>query len=596
MVWDYYRKKLDKISLVIAELEKKSKPAGFFRLAFFLMFIVFLFKGIFGHSYLWGGMSLCCILLYILASYYDNKLDKKIEKKKRLQDVYGKELKYLNNDFSQFQDGTEYIDSTHPFTFDLDIFGKDSFFNRINRTVTVYGKNRLAYLLSHLPADNNSYKDIIAKQKAIRELSGMSSWREAYISMPYVSCDLEKAVSDVSSVRISPLFSKKWFRLLLTGSVILFIVTTILSIMDIVVYTVPVLLFLMQLFVSIRLSSKAITAFSGLKSIYDKIAGYVSLLEHISVAQFKTELNMSVRTVLTSGDVNALKAFRGLYKIANELYSRSNVVSLILFNGLFFYDILIICRFEKWRRNFVDKIGLWTGNIAKLDAMCSFATFEFNNPETKKADIIDSNEFAYRAKGIYHPFLPGESAVPNDFEVSKGHYYIVTGANMAGKSTFLRTLGINYIMAVNGMAVCATKLEVSFFNLFTNMRTADNLSDNISYFNAELLRLEQLLHECDSHVHTFVILDEILRGTNSEDKLNGSRLFLYKMLEMKASGIIATHDLQLSGMEKDLSGRFHNYCFEIELSDQIIYSYKIKPGIAKNRNATYLLKNILNKF
>ena len=188
----------------------------------------------------------------------------------------------------------------------------------------------------------------------------------------------------------------------------------------------------------------------------------------------------------------------------------------------------------------------------------------------------------------------GKQAVKDDFSLDYNNYYIITGANMAGKSTFLRTIGVNYILAMNGMPVFAERMKVSVFSLFTSMRTTDDLTHGISYFNAELLRLRQLIDYCENKPNTLIILDEILKGTNSEDKLSGSRLFLEYMSTINVTGIIATHDLELSKMADNYPSRFHNYCFEIELGTGVSYSYKITPGVARNQNATFLLKNILN--
>ena len=183
--------------------------------------------------------------------------------------------------------------------------------------------------------------------------------------------------------------------------------------------------------------------------------------------------------------------------------------------------------------------------------------------------------------------------MPNDFCISDSHYYIVTGANMAGKSTFLRAIGVNYILAMCGMPVFAKRMRVSIFSLFSSMRTTDDLAHGISYFNAELLRLKQLISECKENRHTLIILDEILKGTNSADKLSGSRMFLESIAKLPVTGIIATHDLELSKMSTEHPNRFHNYCFEIELTDNVKYSYKITQGVARNQNATYLLTGIL---
>ena len=262
--------------------------------------------------------------------------------------------------------------------------------------------------------------------------------------------------------------------------------------------------------------------------------------------------------------------------------------------------------------------------MSELDAMVSMADFRYNHPEATDAQMIDERLVVFEAKNLYHPFL-GAKAVKNDFCIDDGNYYIVTGANMAGKSTFLRSLGINYILAMAGMPVFADTLRISRFRLFSSMRTSDDLTHGISYFNAELLRLEQLVQFCKGgsqdgqaslasqgepasqgdSLRTLIILDEILKGTNSVDKLKGSRLFLESIAQLPVSGVVATHDLELSKMEQthDLSslkddslhGRFHNYCFEIDLGLDVTYTYKIQRGVAKNQNATFLLKKLIEQ-
>jgi DNA mismatch repair ATPase MutS len=249
--------------------------------------------------------------------------------------------------------------------------------------------------------------------------------------------------------------------------------------------------------------------------------------------------------------------------------------------------------FLKWQNEFIDKVNTWVEAISEIDARISMATMRFNHPEAVDAEIVESSdEMIYEAKGLYHPFL-GKEAVRNDFVIEHENYYIITGANMAGKSTFLRAVGINYVLAMAGMPVFADKFRVSVYSLFSSMRTTDDLTHGISYFNAELLRLKQLIDACRENRQTLIILDEILKGTNSLDKLNGSRLFLESISRLPVSGIIATHDLELSKMAEQQPDVFHNYCFEIELGAKVTYSYKITRGVARNQNATYLLKQIL---
>ena len=263
-------------------------------------------------------------------------------------------------------------------------------------------------------------------------------------------------------------------------------------------------------------------------------------------------------------------------------------------------DLFIVRRFLTWKARYLQHIPEWIEAVSRYDALVSLATFRFNHPEASDAEIVETTDVVFEAKGMWHPFL-GAKAVRNDFSLADAHYYIITGANMAGKSTFLRSVGINVLLARVGLPVFAEHLRCSLFALFTSMRTSDDLARGISYFNAELLRLQQLLNAVKAPAvaatgqapHTLIILDEILKGTNSLDKLNGSRLFLEAVSVLPVTGIIATHDLELSRMAEEHADRFHNFCFEIQLSDHITYTYRITPGVARNQNATYLLRQLL---
>ena len=253
-------------------------------------------------------------------------------------------------------------------------------------------------------------------------------------------------------------------------------------------------------------------------------------------------------------------------------------------------------RFTNWCRQYLPHVHDWLETLGEIDALTSLATYAFNHPENTYAILLPNNsETVFRATALYHPFLSAEQAVPNDFELSRKNIALVTGANMAGKSTFLRTVGVNYVLAHTGAPVCARSFQMAVVSLFSSMRTTDNLSADVSYFHAELIRLKQLLLHIQNHPYTLVILDEILKGTNSQDKLKGSRLFLEELARYPVSALVATHDLELAALEEKNPQQYRNYCFEIELSDEIQYSYRIQQGVAKNLNASYLLQKVLEE-
>ncbi|EJW98677.1 DNA mismatch repair protein MutS domain-containing protein [gut metagenome] len=265
-----------------------------------------------------------------------------------------------------------------------------------------------------------------------------------------------------------------------------------------------------------------------------------------------------------------MKAFRDLARILNLIDQRSNALIYLLFNGLFLYDIMLLRRILYWKEQHLDQMEQWLSDVAEFDALVSLANYAYNHPSRTVAEVLPADsDVVVEATEVYHPFLSDGQAVTNNFTLRKGNVAVVTGANMAGKSTFLRTIGLNYILACNGVPVCATSFKFMIVALFSSMRTTDNLSKDISYFHAELMRLKQLLLFVQTHPYTLIILDEILKGTNSKDKLEGSRMFLYEIIRYRVAALIATHDLELAKLEEEKGEVFQNFCFEIELSAQI---------------------------
>ena len=545
-------------------------------------------------------VSLCT---YLIVRHYDVKNDRRIEWLTKKCIVYNRELCYLRGDFSVFDKGDRYVDMSHPYTLDMDVFGRDSLFNRMDRTVTTCGSNALAASLRELP---ESSKDVEFRRQAVDEMSRMEAWRTDFIvcGMGSVaesnsektkinSDDILNVVREVSAIRFPRFFMGKAalvvaFLLMSVFYVMLFC-SAFMSLPGFVPFDYGLLLLSLILLVTGR---PLYNAYKVVGKLHVQMRNFAGLIRHIHSAHFECKELDNLYSSLFKDDTSALKAFNELSGISDSLDRRGNWLAMIVFNILFLNDFFIVRRFLKWQRTYLDNIGKWIEIIGQFDAYVSKAVFRFNNRKAIFAEVLPDDGVVYRAKGIYHPFL-GDKAVPNDFEIINGNYYIITGANMAGKSTFLRAVGVNYVLAMNGLPVFAESLSVSMFNLFSSMRTTDDVSRGISYFNAELLRLGSLIDCCKKARHTLIILDEILKGTNSLDKLNGSRLFLEKISSLPVTGIIATHDLELSKMENKYPERFHNYCFEIQLAENITYTYKITAGVARNQNATYLLGKML---
>ena len=542
------------------------------------------------------GVALCVLFLYFYIRNLDTKNDRKIADASALKLVYEKEVAYQTGDYTKFDAGERYLQPTHPFTFDLDVFGQGSLFQRINRTISSGGSDYLAESLSgkweSLPTAE-LLKHIEQRVEAIGELAGnepfLSQFKAQGAEKPIDTAAVKEAFGSIHALQVPSYFGNPTFRILIYANLVGFYLSIFLSIGNFVPAFLPLWWGIFNFFLATFCTHKYIKLVNeAISKLKDQVRGYVNMASLIEKQSFTAAHLCELKANLSG----AMASFGQLERILQKIDNRSNEIGIVLFNCFGLLDITIVRHFLRWQRTYEPITDQWIGASSVFDALVSMATFRLNEDEAQEATIIDSSGVSYKARSIYHPFL-GEKAVRNNFDIQNHEYYIITGANMAGKSTFLRTLGVNYILAMNGLPVFAEEMRVSVFRLFTNMRTTDDLTHGISYFNAELLRLKQLIASLDPNVPSLIILDEILKGTNSLDKLNGSRLFLEYISERNVTGVIATHDLELSKLEDENPQRFHNYSFEIELGTDVTYTYKIGRGVARNQNATFLLRQIL---
>lgn len=548
----------------------------------------------------WPALAAAMLAAYIVTRRRDVANGRLIEKQESRHEAYCNELKYLQGDFSAFDDGSRYADPKHPFTYDMDIFGPLSLYHRICRTVTSGGADCLARHLSTIDSADPEKAKATAdrRRQAISRLAAMEPLRtefmahrrHGHIDTPAVKEALNQARNmAIPRFALSPVAAAvAWMAIAGFMATILMAATTDME------AGVPITWGVTQFALVYLVCSKPLRLISkAVNNLHKQLKAYAELTELTAT----TELREMVMTHDGNGNGapdahSARQSFRELQAMLDGLDRRANVLGLIAFDTLLLSDFFLVRRFLGWQRRHMRHTEQWIDAVSELDALVSMATFSYNEPAATTAMISSKPGVSLEAKAIWHPFL-GEKAVCNDFSIAEKNYYIVTGANMAGKSTFLRSIGVNYILAMNGMPVFAKSMRTTVFNLFCSMRTSDDLSHGISYFNAELLRLKQLISSCKQSEHTLIILDEILKGTNSLDKLNGSRMFLKAISTLPVSGVIATHDLELSKMADEKPQTFHNWCFEIGLADKITYTYKITPGVARNQNATFLLGNII---
>jgi DNA mismatch repair ATPase MutS len=249
-----------------------------------------------------------------------------------------------------------------------------------------------------------------------------------------------------------------------------------------------------------------------------------------------------------------------------------------------------VCKLEKWISRYKHTVERWFEVVAFFYAENSLANFHFNHPKFVFPEI-SSEKQVIESLNLGHPLLKVEKRIDNDFNIKKEEFFIITGANMAGKSTFLRTVSLSIVMANAGLPVCATSFKYAPIKLITSMRTSDSLSEEASYFYSELKRLKFIVDQIENEDY-FIILDEILKGTNSKDKAIGSKKFVEKLSKSKSTGIIATHDVSLCELEREFAG-IKNYYFDAEIiENEMYFDYSLKNGVCKNMNASFLLQKM----
>ena len=593
---NFYQQHIDDLSSNIKNRRNRSKA--------FILGEIISFAAVFACVFLYTtsingwmvtGLIAIAFAIYLYIRQADNRNNNTITKLSQLLSAHEHEMSYLDGNYDCFNNGQRFIQPQHRFAFDLDVFGKNSLFNRYCRTATTGGAKYLAdaLALNKYSEERLSVTDINLRSEAIKELSVMTDWRMTFISLGQEGeVDTEKiqhAINDIRFVMVPRFARDRFAAFLALSSLIGFLCSVIFSILQMIDAIIPVWWGIIQFFVVYILCNRTIGEISkAVNSLHTQLRTYIALIRMIATCKAKAQLNIQAAEELAE----ALPSFGQMENLLEALDRRGNILGMFFTNVFALSDFFTIRKFRRWQDSYIEKTDSWLNTVSRVDALVSMATMRFNHPEANDTNIIDDDKVFFEATQIAHPFL-GSKAVTNDFSITNRNFYIITGANMAGKSTFLRTLGVNYILAMNGMPAFAQNLTMSIFALFTSMRTSDDLTHGISYFNAELLRLQQLLENIHEDEPCLIILDEILKGTNSVDKLNGSKMFLESVKNLNVTGIIATHDLELSKMATSYPEQFHNFCFEIELGTEVTYSYKIAPGVALNQNATFLLKQLL---
>ncbi|MFT5128676.1 MAG: hypothetical protein ACI8W8_002294 [Rhodothermales bacterium] len=475
----------------------------------------------------------------------------------------------------------------HPYASDLDLFGPGSLFEFCNRAETALGRQRLADWLQD-PAD---IADISKRQEAVSELRNDIDWRQ---NLQAAGFRLGDEVDQSFLERFAEPIAKVPSLI-----VLLFVPTAFISVIVLALAGMlpPVAVGLMIVFstVAIRIFvGDSTELYKQAAQLAETLGPYQRLLATIEAREFKSEALRSSQDALRGGGAAATAQLATLNRIVNCLAVRHNPLMHFPLNMLLLWDGWWIRKLDAWKTEHATVMAHWFSRIAEFEAVASLATLSYNHPAWTMPEILPDNDLVFAAEGLGHPMLPDDRRIDNDIHLTAGGLLLISGSNMAGKSTFERAVGVNAILAQAGGPVCARALRMTPLRCITSMRTQDSLKDNESTFYAELRRLKQVLDTVAEGERIIVLLDELLRGTNSRDQHAGVHALVRQLLgHPNAASLVATHDLELTALAEELGDCVRNVCFNSRIEgDKAIFDYCLRPGVCDSMNAVFLMRQM----
>ncbi|MCG8322473.1 MAG: DNA mismatch repair protein MutS [Cytophagales bacterium] len=584
-----FKKNVKRQAEIVTGLKKKYVFWSGIRVTVFLLFIIcVIYFANARNTEVVVGLGLIFPVLFGLLIKYHNKIAFNRDHAENLKAINQQETLRLQGNLKSFDAGSEYIDPLHPYSIDLDIFGSHSLFQLLNRTTTFGAKTQLSEWLLN-PAE----KQIIeARQVAVKELTPKIDWRQDFqahgmhfIQEENKTSALLKWLNQEDVVK-----NKSLYRLLMcimpavsVGCIVLWILGfSFYFLLGAVVANSIILK-------NVLLAAKDTTTYTRKSSVALKAYSY--LIKKVENETFSAPLLLELKNQFDHDHFKASAEIKKLQQILFSLESRANLFYQIL-NALLLLDVFWLLKASAWKQKNKKYAKKWFDTIHQFEVLNSLAGFSYANPGYTMPVIIDET---YRLNGMAmgHPLIRSKDRVVNDFSMTgKGKVIIITGSNMSGKSTFLRTAGINVVLALMGAPVCAGSFTTSVLQVFTSMRTQDNLEESVSSFYAELKRLKQLLEMIGTTHPILFMLDEILKGTNSHDRHNGAASLIRQLAETDSFGFVSTHDLALGALSDD-ANRIENYSFNSQIiDDEIIFDYKLHPGLCKSFNASKLMEKM----
>ncbi|HEY4061377.1 MAG TPA: hypothetical protein VGM30_05730 [Puia sp.] len=605
----FYTDKITSCTGRITSIRQRRNGISLLRLFAFaaLAFLIYRLFVSFSYPVLAGALIAAAIFMILVRIYFRLKDEQALWEK--LLFVNNNEQALLNYRPNGFPDGGTLLDSDS-YLDDLDIFGPASVFHVLNRTTTSHGATALATLLRRSLL---SPTDIADQQQAVRILSQQPELRQLLTAKGLLSGEKEGNLHTLQNwlTTASRLYRRKGLRIA-AAVLIVWNLLSILFYLDTNNY-VPLLL-------GVLLSWALTGSFSGYisqqhvmiskrQAILDQYAAILSAFNTVDAQGSRRLEELRSRTGQASAAIRRLSQLTGFFD------QRMNMLVNIFLNSFLLYDLQCMIALEKWKETNAANFPDWIDAVGSIECLNSLATFAFNNPDyhypqpvasasqtsasnpsTQAPDAMhpSAGGLFLSTTQIAHPLIPAAERITNDFTIGQpDRLILVTGSNMSGKTTFLRTIGVNLLLAQCGAPVCATGFSFTPMQILTSLRVSDSLQEHTSYFMAELKKLQKIIHRLRTGEPSLVLIDEILRGTNSEDKTYGSEQFIRQLIQYQCLSLFATHDLSLGQLEQEMPGVIANYCFESTIeAGNLHFDYRLQRGLARNRNASFLMKKM----
>ena len=585
----FYAQQNSEISAQLNSLLLKKTRLGWGRFLLMMAIIASIYFVV-NTSPFYLAVTLLLLIVFVRVVVTDIGNNNSIAHTRYILQIIEDELTALTGKYYHFEDGAMHMPHDHPYANDIDLFGRASLFQYINRTTSEMGSATLAgWLLQPSVTET-----ILQRQAAMTELSALTPWRQqlqAFGKEKMIGLQTKERLQNWMLEKGS--FSHAIWPLLqyLIPAVMLTVIT--LNIFDFVSNPVRNYFLLASAILAYFISKKVIPIHYQVSKMAEELSVLSDSIQLIETASFQSPLLQQLHATYLVEKGTASNQLKQLKRILARLDYRLNPVIFIPLAILLQWDLQQVMALEKWKRRNQQNITDWFDALGKLEALCSLATLQFNHPDWCLPEIKPAH-FSIHGEAIGHPLISKSKRVNNPININEsGELMLITGSNMAGKSTYLRSIGINVVLTMMGSAVCAKSFSLSPVQLITSMRIADNLEENTSTFYAELKKLKNVIEKVNNNEKVFILLDEILRGTNSLDRHTGSVALTKQLIKHQASGIIATHDIELARLKETYPNNILNYHFDAQVSnDELYFDYELKEGICSSINASILMKKI----